>query len=146
MPESLELSQDECAELLRAGVAGRIAISSPTGPHIIPVNYSVVEDAIIVRTSPYSLLGTYGRDTTLAFEIDQFDYPNQRGWSVLARGRGEVILDRDELEQIGAEWPPHPWAAGVRSLVLRLRWTELTGRRLGHGWDPMQDLPVRRVV
>ncbi len=146
MPESHELSQDECAELLRAGVAGRIAISSPTGPHIIPVNYSVVEDAIIVRTSPYSLLGTYGRDTTLAFEIDQFDYPNQRGWSVLARGRGEVILDRDELEQIGAEWPPHPWAAGVRSLVLRLRWTELTGRRLGHGWSPMEDLPVRRVV
>ena len=91
MPESHELSQDECAELLRAGVAGRIAISSPTGPHIIPVNYSVVDDAIIVRTSPYSLLGTYGRDTTLAFEIDQFDYPNQRGWSVLARGRGEVI-------------------------------------------------------
>ena len=103
MPESHELSQDECAELLRAGVAGRIAISSPTGPHIIPVNYSVVDDAIIVRTSPYSLLGTYGRDTTLAFEIDQFDYPNQRGWSVLARGRGEVVLDRDELEQIGAD-------------------------------------------
>ena len=91
---------------------GRIAISSPTGPHIIPVNYSIVEDAIIVRTSPYSLLGTYGRDTTLAFEIDQFDYPRQRGWSVLARGRGEVILDRDELEQIGAEVAAAPLGSG----------------------------------
>ena len=146
MPDSHELSQDECAELLCAGVAGRIAFSSPTGPYVIPVNYSVVDDAIIVRTSPYSLLGTYGRDTTLAFEIDQFDYSNQRGWSVLARGRGEVISDRDDLEHIESVWPPKSWAAGVRSLFIRLCWSELTGRRLGDGWDPMRELPVRRVV
>ena len=81
-------------------MAGRVAISTPTGPHIIPVNYSVVDDAIVVRTSPYSLLGTYGRDTTFAFEIDGFDRERERGWSVQARGRAEAVTDHAELERI----------------------------------------------
>ena len=60
-------------------------MSTPDGPHIIPVNYSVVDDAVVVRTSPYSLLGTHGRNTVLAFEIDSFDHAYQHGWSVMAR-------------------------------------------------------------
>jgi uncharacterized protein len=140
MAESRELSNRECEALLRAGVAGRIALSTPTGPHIVPVNYSVVDDAIVVRTSPYSLLGTHGRETTLAFEIDGFDVERERGWSVQARGRAEVVTDRAELERLRLAAPRQPWAGGARVLVLRLRWTELTGRRLGDAWDPLRDL------
>ena len=87
MAETRELKARECEMLLRSGVAGRVAISTPTGPHIVPVNYSVVDDAIVIRTSPYSLLGTYGRDSTFAFEIDEFDRALARGWSVQARIR-----------------------------------------------------------
>ena len=102
----------------------------------MPVNYSVVDDAIVVRTSPYSLLGTYGRDTMLAFEIDQFDHERQHGWSVVARGRGEVVDDPDELEHIRSDLGAAPVGApAARGLYLRLRWTELTGRRIGAGWD-----------
>lgn len=146
MAESFELGRDECDELLRCGVTGRIALAAPTGPHIVPVNYSVVDDAIVVRTSPYSVLGTHGRDTTLAFEIDQMDYERQRGWSVVARGRGEVVTDAEELEEIGQAWLPRPWASGNRMLVLRLRWTELSGRRIGAGWNPLTTVPVRRML
>lgn len=146
MPDSRELSYSECEALLRAGVTGRVALSTPGGPQILPVNYSVVDGAIIVRTSPYSLLGTYGRDTTLAFEIDHFDHPNQRGWSVVARGRADIVQDPTELAHIRSVWEPQPWASGVRSLFVRLRWNELSGRQLGAGWDPMRDLAVRRVV
>lgn len=146
MPESRELSPSECEALLRAGVAGRVALSTPTGPHIVPVNYSVVDSAVLVSTSPYSLLGTHGRDTTLAFEVDQFDYDHQRGWSVVARGRAEVVQDPEELDHIRRVWEPRPWAAGIRTLYLRLRWQELTGRQLGSGWDPLSTSPVRRVV
>ncbi len=146
MPESFELSRAECEDLLRAGVAGRIAVVAPDGPHLLPINYSVVDDSIVVRTSPYSVLGTHGRDSTLAFEIDHFDFENQRGWSVMARGRSRVVLDPEELDHIREVWEPRPWVSGVRPLFLRLSWTELTGRRLGGGWDPLHELPVRRVV
>ena len=146
MTESFELSRAECESLLRAGVAGRVGLVAPDGPHILPINYAVVDEAIVVRTSPYSLLGTHGRDTMVAFEVDQFDYEYGRGWSVLARGRADVVEDPHELEHIHAIWAPHPWASGVRPLVIRIPWRELTGRRLGTGWDPLQQLPVRRVV
>ena len=112
----------------------------------MPVNYSVVDDAVIVRTSPYSVLGTYGRDSMLAFEVDQFDHERQRGWSVVVRGRGEAVTDPEQLDHIRTTWEPRPWAAGVRSLYLRLRWSEISGRRIGASWDPQAVLPVRRSV
>ena len=146
MHESLDLTHAECETLLRAGVVGRLALSTPDGPHVIPVNYSVVDDAIIVRTSPYSLLGTYGRDRTLAFEIDQFDHEYHRGWSVVARGRAEFVSDAAELDHIRAVSQPHPWAAGAREMHLRLKWDELSGRRLGAHSDPVADLRTRRAL
>ncbi len=146
MSEPFEISHADCEKLLRAGVAGRIAFVAPDGPHVLPINYSVVDDTIVMRTSPYSLLGTHGRDAMLAFEIDQFDYEYQRGWSVLVRGRCQMVTDPDELEHIEAVWSPRPWASGVRPLLLRLPWDELSGRRLGGGWDPLHQLAVRRVV
>lgn len=144
MPESYELSRDECVRLLAAGVAGRIAVVAPDGPHIVPVNYSVVDGDVIVRTTPYSMLGTHGRDAVLAFEVDQFDHEYHRGWSVQVRGRAEVVDDPDEREHVQAVWPPHPWASGARTLFVRLACDDLTGRRLGQGWDLFAALPVHR--
>ena len=144
MPESVDLSQEECVQLLSGGVGGRVALSSPNGPHIVPVNYSVLDHAIVIKTSPYSTLGTYGRDTMLAFEVDWFDHERQRGWSVVARGRGEVVTDPLEIDHIREVRDPRPWAGGGRNLYLRLRWTELTGRRLGGAWDVVSSMPVRR--
>lgn len=146
VPEVVELSYSECEALLRSDVAGRVAVSSPDGPHIIPMNYSVVDEAIVFRTSPTSILGIHGRDVVLAFEVDHFDYAYQRGWSVVARGRSEVVVDDSEQDHIRRLWPPRPWADGHRPLFLRLPWTELSGRRVGRDWDPFRDLPVRRVV
>ena len=146
MYETFDLSRAECEELLRAGLVGRVAACTPDGPHIIPVNYSVVDDAILLRTTPYSLLGSHAKGSVLALEVDQFDYEYQRGWSVVARGRAEAVVDAEQLDKIRRSWDPATWAAGRRSLYLRMRWTEVTGRRLGQGWDLMASLPVRRTT
>jgi nitroimidazol reductase NimA-like FMN-containing flavoprotein (pyridoxamine 5'-phosphate oxidase superfamily) len=134
MPESIELSREEAEALLRQGVFGRVAVTTPSGPHIVPVNYSVVDDAVVMRTLPYSLLATHGRGAVVAFEVDHVDHEHQRGWSVVARGTAEMVDDPDLLAHIEATLPPRPWAAGNRNLVLRLVWDELTGRKLGTGW------------
>jgi nitroimidazol reductase NimA-like FMN-containing flavoprotein (pyridoxamine 5'-phosphate oxidase superfamily) len=140
--ETRELTARECEALLRSGLAGRVAVSTPTGPHIVPVNYTIVDDAIIVRTSAYSLLGTYGRDAMLAFGIDGFDSLRHRGWSVQARGRVEAVTDQSEIARIREVDEPRPLAGGTRSLYLRLRWTELSGRKLGVDWNPLDNLPL----
>lgn len=146
MNEPVELSYDKCHELLRAGVVGRAAICTPSGPHIVPVNYAVHEESVVFRTTPYSVLGTYGWSSQLAFEIDHVDYEQQIGWSVVATGRGAMLEDPAELATIRAFWDPRPWAGGARLLYVRLTWERLTGRRLGSGWTRDREVPVRRTV
>lgn len=146
MGEPQELSHEECLRLLKAGVVGRVAVNTPAGPHIVPVNYSMVNDLVVFRTTPYSVLGTYGRNVPMAFEVDHFDYEYHVGWSVLARGLGDAITDSEELDTITSSWPPRPWASGQRNLYIGLHWTELTGRRLGQSIDPKRDLAVDRTV
>jgi nitroimidazol reductase NimA-like FMN-containing flavoprotein (pyridoxamine 5'-phosphate oxidase superfamily) len=144
--EPQELPYATCRGLLASGVVGRAAICTPSGPRIFTVNYSVVDEAILFRTTPYSVLGTYAWKSPLAFQVDNLNYEYQRGWSVLATGRGQAVEDAEELQHIRAVWEPRPWAAGTRQLYVRLAWDELSGRQLGLGWDPKSDLPVRRTV
>lgn len=146
MSQPYEMSFEECRDLLEGGVVGRVAMATPVGPRIVPVNYAVHEDAIVFRTAPYSELGTYGGNAELAFEIDHFDYESHAGWSVVATGRGQVVADPDELQQIRSSWDPRPWVSGVRNLYLRLPWRELTGRRLGTDWTRASMMSQRRTV
>lgn len=127
----VELPYLKCAELLASGDVGRVAVCTPEGPRIVPVNYSVVDETIVFRTTPYSVLGTYAWTTELAFEVDGFQSAHRTGWSVVATGRGTLIEDRDELARIRSSWDPEPWAAGHRMLYVGLAWRDLTGRRVG---------------
>jgi uncharacterized protein len=146
MNEPVELSYDECRDLLVGGVVGRVAMCTPTGPIIVPVNYSVVGKSIVFRTTSYGVLGRHSCNTALAFEVDHLDYENQRGWSVVAAGRGRMVEDSDELAEIKAAWDPRPWAGGNRPFYVSLDWQELTGRRTGTGWTYANEMPVRRTV
>ena len=128
MPRFRELSAPECESLLRAGVIGRVALATPEGPLIVPVNYVVFEDTVIIRTSAYSLLGTHARDTMVAFEVDDLDPDRQSGWSVVARGRAWAESDPTELARIRTECSPRSWASGRRNVYLRVRWSRLSGR------------------
>ena len=145
MSAILPLPTDECERLLRAGVFGRMVVTTPTGAEIVPVNYAVVADAILVRTSSGSLLDRHADGAALLFEVDQVDHERWHGWSVVARGWGER-LDEDDLSEaeLGSPGPPR-WVSRDRETWIRLRWDELSGRRLGSGWDSLADLPVRRA-
>ena len=141
-----ELTVEECLDLLAANVVGRVALSTPGGPRIVPVNYALHGDAIVFRTAPYSELGSYGWNTELAFEIDHIDHDRHQGWSVVAYGRGALVEDPDEIADIRRTWDPRPWAEGTRHLYMRLDWRNLTGRRVGSDWTTATRSPVHRVV
>jgi uncharacterized protein len=126
-----ELSVEECIDLLRAGLVGRAAICTPAGPHVVPVNYAVHGDSVVFRTTPYSVLGTYSWAGDIAFEIDHVDVERHEGWSVVAVGRGEMVEDVEEVEEIRWANDPRPWAEGSRPLIVRLRWRQISGRRIG---------------
>jgi nitroimidazol reductase NimA-like FMN-containing flavoprotein (pyridoxamine 5'-phosphate oxidase superfamily) len=146
MSEPVELDHDTCLDLLTGSVVGRVAVCTPDGPHIIPVNYAVIDGSVVFRTTPYSVLGANAWIGRLAFEIDHLDHERRKAWSVVAHGRGEMVEDAGELAAVRAIGDPQPWAAGNRALYVRLRWTTLTGRRLGSGWGGRDELPLRRLV
>jgi uncharacterized protein len=145
MSESRELTYDECLALLQGGVVGRVAMCTRTGPLVLPVNYAVIGESVVFRTTPYGVLAG-ARDDLLAFETDHLDYENQRGWSVLATGTARAVDDEEELTEIRAAWDPRPWAGGQRRLYLRLEWSALSGRRTGSGWTRENEMPYRRSV
>lgn len=145
MAEILELPYEECVKLLRAGVFGRMAVNRPTGPEIVPVNYVVVDDAVLVRTSPGSLLDRVAAGASVVFEVDDVSYERWHGWSVVARGRGERVTDEQLTDEERRVPGPPAWVTRADESWIRLKWVTLTGRRLGQGWDPLVEMPVRRA-
>jgi len=131
MTPTVELTAQECVDLLSSRDVGRVAMATPEGPRIVPVSYALHGDAIVFRTAPYTELSTYGWNTDLAFEVDGLDQDAHRGWSVVALGRGHVVEDTEEVADIRAACEPRPWAAGSRNLYVKLAWRSLTGRRVG---------------
>lgn len=145
MPELLELPYEKCEQLLRAGVLGRIVLNRPTGPEIVPVNYVVVADAILIRTTPGSLLDRYVDGAAVAFEVDDVNYERWHGWSVVARGRGQRVSPEQLTDEERHVPGPPAWVSRDEESWIRLRWDALTGRRIGSGWSPLAEMPVRRV-
>src|SRR5690242_17975301 len=117
-----QMTERECRRLLAAGGVGRVAFNAPGGPHIVPVNYVVLADTIVFRTTPCSLLGTVGWGHRMALEIDHVDHERWRGWSVVAAGLAELVDTDEELSLIRTFWDPQPWAGGQRLLYIRMRW------------------------
>ena len=125
------LDEGECRDLLHTMVVGRVAVTTPQGPRIVPVNYTVRDGSVYFRTAAYSELAVYAKGNPIAFEADHLDQEHHRGWSVIAHGRCEAVDDPEILRWANSQWAPEPWAGGDRHLILRLPWDELTGRRVG---------------
>jgi nitroimidazol reductase NimA-like FMN-containing flavoprotein (pyridoxamine 5'-phosphate oxidase superfamily) len=111
----------ECRYLLRWEVVGRIAfVDGHDAPAVLPVNYVIAEDAVFLRTEPE--LAERLRDRPISFQVDRLDPFRRVGWSVLVRGRAEVV---DRADVAIATWAP-----GERRVLVRVAASETTGRRL----------------
>ncbi|MEV0694461.1 pyridoxamine 5'-phosphate oxidase family protein [Streptomyces sp. NPDC050388] len=128
-PELRDLGPEECRALLSTHGVGRIAVATPEGPAVVPVNYEVVDDAIAFRTAPDSVpAAAVGSD--VAFEVDHVDEAMSRGWSVLAVGPARVATEPDEVRRLTERAHTAPWAGGEREMWVSIRPTRLTGRRI----------------
>ncbi|MFF9624631.1 helix-turn-helix domain-containing protein [Streptomyces griseosporeus] len=123
------LDAEECRALLGAGGVGRLALLAVDGITVVPVNYSVVDGAVVFRTDPRATPArAAGR--RVAFEVDRVDDAFATGWSVLVRGTARAVTDPAEARRLAARAYGEPWAGGLRPLWIRLDPTTLTGRRV----------------
>ncbi|MEU6577565.1 pyridoxamine 5'-phosphate oxidase family protein [Streptomyces sp. NPDC046805] len=129
-PQLHDLSPDECRALLSTHGVGRVAVSASDGrPAVVPVNYDVVDDAIVFRTAPDSVAAA-AAETEVAFEVDHLDEALSQGWSVLAVGPANVVTDPDAVRRLAQHAYTTPWAGGEREMWVSIRPTSLTGRRI----------------
>ncbi len=131
------LAREECVELLRRTTLGRLAFVAGGWPVALPVNYSFDGPDIIVRTDPRSQLARATlRPARVALEIDEARPLYQSGWSVVAFGRAEWVMDEAESARLASS-TEMPWVRGPRTHVIRIALVQVSGRRVEeHGRYP----------
>src|SRR4051812_14955980 len=85
------MSDDECRDLLRAGMIGRVCVTYDALPVIAPVNYVVDGSSIIFRTRRDGMLASACNETVIAFEIDDLAPDGNSGWSVNVVGVASLL-------------------------------------------------------
>ena len=81
------LGRDECLQLLGKETVGRIGLSLRGLPAVVPVNFSMLDEYILVHTRQDAKLSAAVSGQVVSFEVD--DLPSlDDGWSVLVTGRG----------------------------------------------------------
>jgi nitroimidazol reductase NimA-like FMN-containing flavoprotein (pyridoxamine 5'-phosphate oxidase superfamily) len=124
------LSPDDCRSHLRLGAVGRIGFVEEGGPVILPVNYTMDGAAIVFRTAAGSKLSIGMMQRPVCFEVDDWDTMSHSGWSVLAKGVADEVLDPVEIERL-EQLPVRPWSRpDLRDHWIRIMVEELTGRRI----------------
>lgn len=130
-----ELGTDLCWELLESTELCRVAIATPHGAEIVPVNYAVDGVHVLFRTAPGRKFTALMENPNVAVEIDGVDAEHSAAFSVIAKGRAEVLdlpADIDAAEALGLR----PWTATVKLRWVRIRAHEVTGRIFRLGTEP----------
>lgn len=130
-PVVTELAGDACMRLIGGHGVGRIALGTPDGPVILPVNYDVVDDSVVFRTEPGSIPSqAAGRE--VAFEVDSVDEALSQGWSVLLVGHAIPVTDAGRIRELDAAAYTAPWAGGERTTWqwMRIRPRRVSGRMI----------------
>lgn len=129
-PRLRDLGPEECRALLSTHGVGRVAVSASDGrPAVVPVNYDVVDGAVVFRTAPNSTPAA-AVGTEVAFEVDHIDEATSRGWSVLVVGPASLVTEPGAVRRLTERAHTTPWAGGERQMWVSIRPAHLTGRRI----------------
>jgi len=127
-----ELDRAECLELLAHAPLGRIGVVVGGRPIVLPVNFTLDGEAIVMRTDEGTKLYA-ARTSPVAFECDGIDVTYHTGWSVLVQGRAEEVRNAVDIARLD-RLPLGPWCPGPKPTWLRVRSQSITGRRIpAHG-------------
>lgn len=122
------LPRDECLRLLATVAVGRVGVTSGALPTILPVNFVVTGDQVVIRTAPGTKLDAAVRDTVVAFEADEIDPSAHGGWSVIVTGVARELLPEHTAALDLADLDR--WAPGGTTRLVGISLDLVSGRRL----------------
>jgi nitroimidazol reductase NimA-like FMN-containing flavoprotein (pyridoxamine 5'-phosphate oxidase superfamily) len=134
---STVLEINECLQLMRSQVVGRLAISIGNHPDIFPINFVVDHGSVVFRTAEGTKLAASLLGQSVAFEVDGLDAEAGEAWSVVVKGRAvEIEWMHEYLDAL--DLPLFPWHAAPKQRFVRIEPSEITGRRFQVVEDAMQ--------
>jgi nitroimidazol reductase NimA-like FMN-containing flavoprotein (pyridoxamine 5'-phosphate oxidase superfamily) len=125
-----ELPGSEALRLLAGVPFGRIVFTRHALPAIRPVNHVVVDGAIVIRSSPGTILSSHvaPAEAVVAYEADELDGHERLGWSVIITGVARLVTEPGEAARLRAVLTP--WVAGEMEQVIRIQPETVTGFEL----------------
>ncbi len=126
------LDRAECLDLLTTVDVGRIGFTNQALPVIRPVNFAVLNDKVVFRTSEGSKLAAATRNSIVAFQADDLDYSDRSGWSVAVIGPAKEVRDPGRLAAL-MPFLPDPWVPGQREHVIEITLELVSGIRILRG-------------
>ena len=97
--EHAVITLDECWARLHGETVARLAVASDFGVEIFPINFTVHDRAIYLRTAPGSKLVDLIKYPIVALEIDGRDAGMH--WSVVVKGEATRLSSDDEIQASG---------------------------------------------
>ena len=122
------LDREECLALLAQVPVARIGITIDALPVILPVNFVVAGDAIVVRSAEGTKLTAALNAAVVALEADQYDPVSHAGWSVLVCGSSRVLTDPAEITP-ASRLPLRAWANDGADRFISIGTDLVSGRR-----------------
>ncbi len=129
------LERAECLRLLSQRTLGRVAFTSGALPFVLPVNFHLSDERILVRTRRGGRLDDALRDAVVAFEVDEVDETAHAGWSVAVTGVATEVADPGDVEGV-EDHPTGRWPEPGHESLIAISTEMLTGRRLTAGSGP----------
>ena len=122
------LERTECLELLASSSVGRIGLSSSALPLVLPVNFCLDGERIVLRTGAGTTLGAASHHAVVSFEADDIDPLFHAGWSVVVTGVARPLTAEADLQRI-RRLPLLPWA-GPGDHFVAITLDRVSGRRI----------------
>ena len=126
------LDRADCLRLLGRATLGRIGITVGALPMVLPVNFRLVGDRIVLRTTAGTKLDAATRGAIVAFEADDFEPMSHAGWSVVVTGEAREVTDPTERAELASANIPR-WAPSTDDRMVAIDTAMVSGRRIVPG-------------
>ena len=128
-PQLTTLTREECLELLRGAVVGRIGYVADGLAIIIPVNFALLDGDIVFCTAKGSKLSWLSLRGRVSFQADESRPADHEGWSVLIQGVAREVTDPGELAVLRRR-PLRSWLRSPEEHWVRIGVESISGRAL----------------
>jgi nitroimidazol reductase NimA-like FMN-containing flavoprotein (pyridoxamine 5'-phosphate oxidase superfamily) len=124
------LTMPECMRLVGTVPVGRMAMIDRGEIVVFPVNHVIDQHVVAFRTAYGAKMEAALMRHVVSFEADAYDAEAHTGWSVVIKGRADLVTDDEDLARLEASGL-RPWSNPVaRDTWVVIRATEVSGRRI----------------